>query len=258
MFSYILNYAIDNFTNIITTPLTLVVLYNIVEITVWSQAWIAEKIPSLNKYKIQKDKVRNNNDIIKCIKHVALYESLLFIPLALVGGDLSKIFGLTYTLPLPSFLTIFWMLLFCFLVDDAWQFWNHYLLHTPFLYRHVHKIHHEFKAPFALVSNYFHPIELFSNSVGSFIGPFLLLHYYGDMHILTFYLWFIMRFIMNAEIHLGYQFPWSLTSLIPGHGGIQYHDYHHKNFDGNYSPGLVFWDYLCGTRHPKYQPIDFK
>ena len=258
MLEAIWSYGLNNFGYIITSSIGLLLLQNIVEIGVWSQALLAEKIPALHKYKIQKDKVRNNSEIIKCAKTVIRDQLLIYIPLAIFSSNMINVLGLTINDPFPSLVTIGSMVLFCFMIDDAWQFWNHYMYHTPFLYRHIHKQHHEFKTPFAIVSNYLHPIELFTNAIGTFLGPLLIMKIYGEMHLFTFYLWLTIRMIMNTEIHLGYQFPWNLTSLIPGHGGIQYHDFHHKNFEGNYSPGLIFWDYLCKTRHPKYQPRDFK
>ena len=57
------------------------------------------------------------------------------------------------------------------------------------------------------MSDYLYPIEILSCSVGTFLGPILLLVFYGEMHLLTFYVWLAIRLIMNFEIHLGYQFP---------------------------------------------------
>ena len=45
--------------------------------------------------------------------------------------------------------------------------WLHGLCHySPFLYKHIHKVHHEYKSTFSLAGEYAHPLEMiFVNSV---------------------------------------------------------------------------------------------
>jgi len=44
---------------------------------------------------------------------------------------------------LPDKLTLIWQLSFCLLVEDIGFSWSHRLLHSyPFLYKHIHKLHH--------------------------------------------------------------------------------------------------------------------
>lgn len=57
-------------------------------------------------------------------------------------------------------------IIFFMICEDFGFFWSHYILHSPFLYKHIHKIHHEYESPFSLAAEYSHPIEyVFGNLV---------------------------------------------------------------------------------------------
>lgn len=59
-------------------------------------------------------------------------------------------------------------------------YWIHRTLHIPFLYRTLHKQHHEFKETAVPVSEYFHPIEDFFNVVIAAGSPAAILGW--NMH----------------------------------------------------------------------------
>lgn len=39
------------------------------------------------------------------------------------------------------------------------------LLHHPYLYKHVHKLHHEWTAPIGIVAIYAHPVEYLTSNL---------------------------------------------------------------------------------------------
>ena len=51
----------------------------------------------------------------------------------------------------------------------------HNALHTPYLFKKVHRIHHQHYQPFALTSTYAHPVEyIFGNLIASSMGMLIL------------------------------------------------------------------------------------
>ncbi len=47
----------------------------------------------------------------------------------------------------------------CAMLEDAWNYFQHRALHDSRVYKHVHKVHHHFSAPFGLTAEYLHPAE---------------------------------------------------------------------------------------------------
>ena len=128
-------------------------------------------------------------------------------------------------------------------IEDTWFYWAHRLLHTPFFYKHIHKMHHEYKQPHSWAVEYSHPIEyVLANSIGIFLGAMLL-----RSHIHTFYIWIVIRTAEGVDGHCGYDFWFSPFRYFPFRPGSNVHDYHHSHNVGNYGSLFNFWDSICGT-----------
>jgi len=138
--------------------------------------------------------------------------------------------GLEINAPLPTWNTIVWQVVICILVEEILFYYSHRLLHIPSFYQKIHKIHHQFRAPIGMASEYAHPLEFFISSiVPIMVGPLLL-----KTHIVTAWIWFSIAIVGTISHHCGYTFPWLVGSMNP-----TFHDYHHFTFHANY--GLLGW-----------------
>lgn len=112
----------------------------------------------------------------------------------------------------------------------------HYVMHVvPWIYRHVHKVHHRFTHPTAMACAYAHPMEFtFGNVLPIALGPMLT-----NAHPNTAYIWFAMAMLSTCKGHCGYDVANAAT-----------HDAHHQ--DGRYNFGVLhLMDALCGTTLPR-------
>mmetsp|Transcript_11278 Transcript_11278/g.1010 ORF Transcript_11278/g.1010 Transcript_11278/m.1010 type:complete len:140 (+) Transcript_11278:589-1008(+) len=130
--------------------------------------------------------------------------------------------------------------------EDFSFYWAHRILHTfPFLYKKVHKIHHEFVNSVSISSSYAHPIEyILGNSVPTALG-FMILG--NKCHFVTYLIWLGIRLFETIDGHCGYEFSWSPYRLIPLSGSSEYHNYHHSHNVGTYCSFFTFWDTIFGT-----------
>lgn len=88
------------------------------------------------------------------------------------------------------------------------SFLAHQALHTRYLYKHIHKIHHKYSAPFGLAAEYAHPAEVFILGAGTICGPLLYCYFTRNLHLLTVFSWIVLRLFQAIDAHSGYgQYP---------------------------------------------------
>ncbi|POW03523.1 hypothetical protein PSTT_11006 [Puccinia striiformis] len=159
---------------------------------------IVSKIKAFDKYKLQPNKIPSKEDQWKCTKYY---------------------YGLNFTVEIVRLATI------VFVFEDFFHYWAHRALHQGQLYKKIHKLHHEFSAPFGLAAEYAHPLEILILGTGTIGGPLMwCVLSKGNLHILTMYIWIVLR-LFRAD----------------------HHDYHHEKFVGCYSTSFRWMDTIFGT-----------
>ncbi|XP_035563722.1 methylsterol monooxygenase 1-like [Canis lupus familiaris] len=118
----------------------------------------------------------------------------------------------------------------CAVIEDTWHYFLHRLLHHKRIYKYIHKVHHEFQAPFGMEAEYAHSLETLILGTGFFIGIMLLCD-----DVILLYTWVAIRLIETIDVHSGYDIPLNPLNLILFCAGSRHHDSHHMNFIGNYA-----------------------
>jgi len=195
----------------------------------------------IQRYKIQAGKSVTGPDILKLVK-VVLKNHLMLLVFYLLAKHI-RIKPLvdklreTVDRPIPTLSQILRDFIFNLGVFEVVFFASHYYLHKPTWYKQIHKIHHEFKAPIGLASEYAHPVELvLSNIVPGAIGPLIM-----QSHPISTWVWLSGSILMTNIHHSGFIFPW-----YPANSWTVAHDYHHYLFSEHF--GVVgLMDNICQT-----------
>ncbi|OBT73502.1 methylsterol monooxygenase [Pseudogymnoascus sp. 05NY08] len=213
-----------------------------------SLPWIIiDRMPYFNKYKIQAGKIPTVAEQWHCTKMVLLSHFTVELPQIWVFHPMAVFFGMDTGVPFPPIWKIAMQIAIFFVIEDAWHYWTHRAMHWGPLYRSVHKIHHNYSAPFGLAAEYASPIEVMILGAGTVLGPVAWCAITGDLHVLTMYLWIVCRLFQAIDAHSGYEFPWSLHHFLPFWAGAEHHDVHHERFIGNYASSFRWWDFVLDT-----------
>ncbi|KAK4181799.1 fatty acid hydroxylase superfamily-domain-containing protein [Triangularia setosa] len=213
-----------------------------------SLPWIIiDAIPFFNKWKIQNTKVPTWREQWECAALVLISHCTVELPQIWLFHPIATYFGMEYGTPFPPLWKIAMQIVIFFILEDTWHYWFHRALHYGPLYKSIHKLHHTYSAPFGLAAEYASPIEVMLLGFGIVGCPIVWTLITNDFHLVTMYLWIVLRLFQAIDAHSGYDFPWSLRHILPFWAGADHHDLHHERFIGNYASSFRWWDYCLDT-----------
>ena len=167
----------------------------------------------------------------------------------LVGGSFLALraYGSFMTTEAPALGTMLVQLAIVVFVEDLFFYFYHRALHeSPFLYRHIHRIHHKAFAPLPLDHLYVQPLEWMLGTLGPLAGLATVNLAWGELNMWTYLVYATFREVHELHIHSG------LRSVLLFRTGllstVDRHDLHHaRPNSGNYASSLRIWDRVFGT-----------
>ena len=147
----------------------------------------------------------------------------------------------------PFVLTIITLYFF----NDLWFYLWHRALHTPFLFRYIHSIHHRSKAVNPFSSYSMHMIEGFLFT--AWVFPVLI---WIPIDLRALFIMQILGTMNNIMSHLGHEFlPVKLVKIpiLKNLNTATYHCMHHLYYKGNYGLLTRVWDRMFGTELAGYE-----
>lgn len=137
------------------------------------------------------------------------------------------------------------------LLNDLWFYTVHRALHTRWLFKHVHWVHHRSVDVTPLTSYSFHVVEALL--ITSWLIPAALL---VPIHMPALIATQLIGLINNLMAHLGFElFPrwWVRSPVLRWSNTATFHSLHHQYSRGNYGLFTRLWDRLFGTELDGYE-----
>lgn len=133
-------------------------------------------------------------------------------------------------------------------VHDTYYYWAHRWMHHPRVFRHVHKLHHQFGDPTPYASYAFNPLEAIVE-----VAWFLPLAFVMPLHPGAVAVYLVILTVLNVISHLGYEFyPVSVGRYFIT---STHHNLHHSRPRGHFMLYFNLWDRLMGTNHADYEEV---
>jgi lathosterol oxidase len=113
----------------------------------------------------------------------------------------------------------------------------HRALHKGWLFKHIHKPHHQWRESTSFVSMAFHPLDSFAQAVPTHIFAFFV-----PLNAWVYLV--VLAFIMTWTVMIHDRVSFVRGGII---NHCNHHSLHHWYFRVNYGQFFTFWDRLMGT-----------
>jgi plant 4alpha-monomethylsterol monooxygenase len=211
--------------------------------------WLAWRDPpSLRRYRIQSRRPRAQTLLVPSVARWLANNAAMGAAVCALWPWIRP--GRVHLGALPPLWVVAAQVLAFAALDDFLFYWMHRALHTRWLFKRVHGVHHRILTPWAVTGHYMHPAEYVATGLLMLAGPALL-----GAHVVTVYAWIAVRQWEAAEGHCGYDLPWSPSRLFPGSDGARHHDAHHAKIHGNFAGFFPHCDRWFGTEVEGYADL---
>lgn len=116
------------------------------------------------------------------------------------------------------------------------EYYLHRVMHRPYFYKRVHKVHHHYLTPEPFDDFYVHPGEALSFNMMMF-APCCMF----PVTVPGYAIYLLINFIQEHLDHCG------VRVVVGGLYNAEHHDSHHRMFDVNFGSPLPVLDILHGT-----------
>jgi sterol desaturase/sphingolipid hydroxylase (fatty acid hydroxylase superfamily) len=195
--------------------------------------------------KIQRKKVENS--AIKREILYSVYASMVFaivIYLCIFNQNIRNKTLIYNNLEQFGNLYFIFSILLVLVFHDGYFYWTHRLLHQPFLFKHIHYVHHKSHNPTPYTAFAFHPIEALLN-----IGVLPAIIFIIPLHQYLLLAWWLVIVTGNIMGHLGYE-PFKKKLDKPPYSYFLFsthHNWHHQKSSIYFGFFFKFWDKIMKT-----------
>lgn len=206
----------------------------------------------------QKNKIQSKSERAKSFLNEIKHSSVMLLITALIVGfvlftpfrDFTQIYSDINMYP------VWWIplsVVLSLVIHDTYFYWMHRAMHTKFLYRYIHRIHHQSVNPSPFAAYSFDVLEAITENAILFVLVLVL-----PLHPIALILFGLFSFAVNVYGHLGYEIApaWFRNSFLYQIINTSvYHNLHHKEYYGSYGLYFRFWDRWMGTENPHYEQV---
>lgn len=186
-------------------------------------------------------------EIVYSIATLGVFAAIASVVLALVVSGHAEIYADPRRYGLPWFFLSIPLLM---IWHDAYFYWTHRLLHTRWLMRRVHFVHHRSRHPSPFAAYAFHPVEAFINGLVMLLA--LLVVPLNGYVLVAFGILEMMRAAYShatvETMPRGFTRHWWWGRFIT----TTHHHLHHEAAHGNYALWFTWWDRWCATERRDY------